>query len=136
MRRVVLAIAVLAAAVAATGDAHAMAQTSFAFGLTGGNIIPYTVTISASGVVRTVGPVSVGRKQLRAKQLATLRRLVLLAHFASLPKTTLCAGVLPDFASTFIRVGTRRVLVHGDCVTRYAGLWLALSRAVALKGMS
>jgi len=43
---------------------------------------------------------------------------------------------LPDVAATFIRVGSRRVLVHGECVARYTRFWLALSKAVQLTGMA
>ena len=137
MRRAVLTIAVLAASAAVIGASAggaSTAQTSFAFGRTGGNIIPYTVTISAAGAVHVTGPADPGKKQVTAKQRAQLILLASQMRFASLPKTTLCAGVLPDVAATFVRVGTHKVLVHGDCVPRYRRMWLALGKAVALTG--
>lgn len=132
MRRIVLLALLAAAVVAAGAPADAAGQTAYAFGRTGGNIRPYTVTISTAGVVRTSGPVSVGLRRLDARQLATLHRLAVTVRFATLPATTLCAGTLPDVGATFVRVGSRRVLVHGDCVPRYARLWGALTRAVRL----
>jgi hypothetical protein len=137
MGRVALTLAVLAAVAASIGasaDGAANAQTSFAFGRTGGNIIPYTVTISAAGAVRVTGPADAGKKQVTARQRAQLILLASQVRFATLPKTTLCAGVLPDVAATFVRVGTHRVLVHGDCVPRYRRMWLALGKAVGLAG--
>ena len=138
MRRLLL-LAALAAAALATGASAGAAvaqQTSYAFGRTGGNIRPYTVTISATGVVRASGPIAVGTKRLKPTQLATLRRLAVKLRFGALPAKTLCTGTLPDVAATFIRVGSRRVLVHGECVARYTRFWLALSKAVQLTGMA
>jgi hypothetical protein len=130
-----LLLAPLAAAVLVAGvPSGGAAGTAYEFGRAGGNILPYTVTISASGVVRASGPVAVGRTRLDASRLAALHRLVLTLRFAALPARTLCTGTLPDAAATFIRVGARRVLVHGGCVPRYTRLWLALDKAVQLSG--
>jgi hypothetical protein len=120
------------AAVVLVPAAAASQQTSFALGRTGGNIRPFTVTIAADGKVSVSGPVQAGRTRLAQTQLATLSKIAADAHFATLPKTTNCAGTLPDVASTFVRVGARTVRVHGACVARYTRLWKALSSAVKL----
>ena len=120
------------AAVALVPTSAASQQTGFALGRTGGNIRPFTVTIAADGKVSVTGPVQAGRTKLTQPQLATLGKIAADAHFATLPKTTNCAGTLPDVASTFVRVGARTVRMHGDCVARYTRLWKALSSAVKL----
>jgi hypothetical protein len=90
------------------------------------------VSIGSDGKVQVSGPVTAGRMKLTGAQLATLDRAASAARFAALPKLTNCPGTLPDIAATFIRVGTRTVRVHGACVTRYAKLFTALTRAVNL----
>ena len=78
------------------------------------------------------GPVQAGRTKLTRAQLAGLTKIASDVRFTTLPKTTNCAGTLPDVASTFVRVGTRTVRVHGECVPRYAKVWRALTAAVQL----
>jgi hypothetical protein len=130
MLRALLAVGLLAAAFAS--GATASQQTGFALGRTGGNIRPFTVAIAADGRVSVSGPVQVGRAKLTRAQLAALARIAADARFTALPKTTNCAGTLPDVASTFVRVGARTVRVHGECVPRYARVWRALTSAVKL----
>lgn len=125
------AAAVALAVVAGAGAATVPAQ-GFAFGRVGGNIIPFTVTISAGGRVRSQGPVRIGRHTLTHAQLVALAAVAARAHFSTLPPTTECPGTLPDVASTFVRVGTRTVRVHGGCVPRYTRVWNALNAAVKL----
>ncbi len=134
MRRAASILALTAVAAAVTASGGGAAGRGFAFGRIGGNIRPYTVTIASGGAVRVSGPVTVGRRQLDATQLAALTRAAAEARFAALPGSTQCAGTLPDVASTFIRVGARRVRVHGSCLPRYNRLWRALGRAVRLSG--
>jgi hypothetical protein len=114
-------------------------QDTFAFGRTGGNIQPYTVTITARGVVTATGPVSLahpGRK-VAAATLRRLERLVQTTRFFSLPTLTLCPGSLPDFASSFltVRAGSRhgRVVVRGTCSRRFATLYKALAAAAGVR---
>lgn len=130
MRR---ALFLCAAGLALAPAAAASQQAGFAFGRSGGNIRPYTVTIAADGRVSVSGPVQVGRTRLTPTQLGTLAKLASLIRFATLPKTTDCAGTLPDVAATFVRVGGRTVHVHGGCVPRYTRLWKALGSAVRLR---
>jgi len=132
MRRLA-AIALAAALLAAVPAAGAASPSlAFAFGRTGGNIIPFTVTIARDGSVHAVGPVKAGRASLSAAQLAGLRKLAASVRFATLPAQTNCPGTLPDIASTFVQVGARTARVHDTCLPRYTKLWAAVSAAVKL----
>ncbi len=130
MRVHVLLAAVLLLALAPA--AGASPQRGFAFGRLGGNIRPYTVSIASDGAVRVSGSATVGRMKLTAAQLVTLNRAVTDARFGAFPPMTNCPSTLPDIAATFIRFGAKTVRVHGNCVTRYAKLFTALSHAVKL----
>jgi len=131
MRRLA-AIALAAASLAAVPAAGAAPAVAVAFGRTGGNIIPFTVTIAGDGSVHAVGPVKAGLTRLSAAPLASLRKLAASIRFATLPAQTNCPRTLPDIASTFVQVGARTVRVHGTCVPRYTKLWAAVSAAVKL----
>jgi hypothetical protein len=104
-------------------------QTGFAFGRVGGNIRPFTVTISTSGVVKATGPAPVRLAKLTKQQLAVLNRVVVETAFPKLAAVTACPNTLPDVAAQFIRVGGRTVRVHGSCLARFDRLWAALTRA-------
>lgn len=104
----------------------------FEFGRTGGNIMPFTVTISAGGRVQASGPVQAGRTTLTKAQLATLVLVASQVRFSALPAATMCTGTLPDVATSFVRVGTHTVRIHGDCVARFTRMWIALGAAVKL----
>jgi hypothetical protein len=125
VRALVVALAVAGFAPAA----DAQPRTGFAFGRIGGNILPYAVTITATGAISARGPVTLGRKQLTQTELDGLRRSATANAFARLPAVTACPGTLPDVAATFIRVGARTVRVHGHCLARYERVWTALTRA-------
>jgi hypothetical protein len=124
---------VVAVAVFAVPAAPAAAATGYAFGREGGNIRPFGVTVTASGAVRVTGPVTVGRTQLTAAQLAAVASAASGARFTALPATTRCPGALPDIASLFVTAGGHNVSVHGGCVTRFARVWNALVAAVELR---
>lgn len=133
------ALALSTTVLALTLGAAAPAQhDTFVFGQVGGNLRPYTVTITTQGVVRSTGPVSLahpGRK-VTAARLRQLERLVRATGFFSLPKLRLCPGTLPDFASAFVTVkaGTRhrRVVVRGTCSPRFEELYTALTAAAGV----
>jgi hypothetical protein len=108
----------------------ALAQTGFAFGRIGGNIMPFSIAIAAGGRVTATGPAPEHRATVSKVQLANLDRAVVDARFRTMPKMTLCPNTLPDIAAQYIRVGGRTVRVHGSCVARFNRLWTALSRAV------
>ncbi len=135
MRRLVLILVSAALALPALGAASP-GPVTYSFGRTGGNIAPFTVTISASGAVSSAGPVTPKRTGVGPAARARLAGLVRTTRFYGLPHTTRCSGALPDFASNFVTIrsaGTARtVLVHGDCSKRFATLYDALSAAVGV----
>jgi hypothetical protein len=128
---VVRLLLVTAAAAAFAGPAAA-ASPGYAFGHAGGNIRPFTVTVSPQGAVRATGPVTVGRTTLTAAQESSLRKTVAAGRLSGLPATTRCTTTLPDIATAWIRVGARTVRVHGACSARFTRVWNALAAAVRL----
>ena len=108
-------------------------QHGFEFGRTGGNIQPFTVTISKTGVVRTAGAAPAHIGVVSKHQLTVLTGIALAVRFAAIPAVTACPKTLPDVAAQFIRVEGRTVRVHGSCLARFNRLWTALNRAVANK---
>lgn len=133
----VLAVAVCAAVPGAVSAGSSAAQASFAFGRTGGNIEPFTITIAKDGSVTATGPVKPLRQELAARALARLGTLASTQHFFSLPRRTNCPGSLPDFAYRMISVRTaaaaRTVLVRGGCRPAFNTLYAALSTAVGTR---
>jgi hypothetical protein len=129
--KVLVAVLLLAAALpSATG---ASTHRGFAFGRTGGNILPFTVSIENDGRVHVSGPVAVMRKRLTRIEVANLNRVVATNGFERLKPMNECPNVLPDIAATFVRVGPLRVEVHGSCLARYQHVYNALARVVRLK---
>jgi hypothetical protein len=126
-------VAVLLLAAALPSAVGASAQRGFAFGRTGGNIIPFTVTIENDGRVHVSGPVVVMRKKLTRIEVANLNRVVATNGFERLRPVNECPNTLPDVAATFVRVGPLRVQVHGSCLARYQHVYNALARAVRLR---
>ena len=102
----------------------------FACGRTGGNIVPLTVTIAATGRVTATGAAPAHTRTVTKAQLAALDRVVLAARFSKLPAVTGCPGTPPDVAAQWIRVGHRTVRVHGTCLAGFNRVWNALARAV------
>jgi len=133
----VAAVAALAAGlVGGTDAATTPAPPVIAFGRSGGNIIPYTVSISPAGHVTPLGT-TVGKRYLTSAAIARLVGLARTVRFFALPRTTSCAGTLPDVAYEWIRVRAggldRTVRVRGGCVTRFETLATALRLAVGLR---
>ena len=139
LRFFVFLLALTVAGLAATAPAGTAsgAQMTFAFGRTGGNIRPFTITIAGDGSVTATGPVQTLKSQLDPRQLAKLARVVNAQRFSALPQKTLCPDALPDVASQFVIVHrgslTRRVLVHGRCSARFTKIYTALTNAVGLR---
>ena len=105
----------------------------FEFGRTGGNIMPFTVTISATGVVRTAGAAPKHVAVVSKHQLTVLTGIAAAVRFTAIPAVTACPNTLPDVAAQLIRVEGRTVRVHGNCLKGFNRLWTALNRAVANK---
>lgn len=127
MRRPACLLAIVAAASACASSAAA--HTPIVFGLGGGNMLPYSVTIQPNGVVRHGGSVRVRRAHLPGRTVRQLRAEVEQAHLRSRQ----CSGVLPDIGSQFVRLGSRTVRVHGTCEPRFTRVWNALAHAVGVR---
>jgi hypothetical protein len=111
-------VAVVALALAFGAQAAQASSTpTLAFGRSGGNIAPFTVTILSAGRVTAHGPVRLARPRLTltADAVHGLVDLAKAEGFFRMPATTTCRGTLPDFASSFVAVGSTRVSVRGSC---------------------
>ncbi len=129
-----LAVAALAVALGAQA-AHASSPRAFAFGRSGGNIAPFTVMISPTGRVTAQGSVRLARPRLTLTQDA-VHGLVDLAKtegFFRMPATTVCRGTLPDFAGSFVTVGSKRVTVRGSCNRRFSELYAVLAAVAGVQ---
>ena len=122
---------VVLAVIAVLSHPAAPAKTGFAYGRTGGSIMPFTVTIATTRAVTDSGAAPAHVETITKARLADLNRIAFVVDFATLPLNTRCKKALPDIAAQFIRVGSRTVRVHGSCVRGFNRLWSALSRAVA-----
>jgi hypothetical protein len=125
--RRLLSLSLLLFAVSACG-ATAAVRVPLVFGVTGGNMVPYRVTIRPNGTVRVSGSFHARRRHLAASSVRRLRRDVRQAHLESRQ----CPGVLPDIGLRFIRAGSRTWTVHGDCEQRFERVWNELAHAVGL----
>ena len=123
-----IALAALALGLAACGSSGTPGASQIEFGVAGGNIAPYSVTISPSGDVRVSGT---RQASVRHVSTATVASLASLAGRGLSSRQ--CPGVLPDIASRFVRAGGRTIRVHGTCEPRFELLWNRLVRAVGLK---
>ena len=123
-----LLLAVVGAAAVAACGASAGSSTPIVFGLTGGNAVPYRVTIQPDGSVRATQGWSV-RKRILPRQVRRLRSEIRNAHLTS----RLCPGFLPDFATNYIRLDGRTVRVHGQCEQRFTRVYDDLLAAVKLR---
>jgi len=108
----------------------ALAQTGFAFGRTGGNIMPFSIAIAANGHVIATGAAPAHTTTISKVRLATLERAAVNAKLQTMPAMTSCPGTLPDIAAQYIRVERRTVRVHGACIARFNRLWAVLNRSV------
>lgn len=102
------------------------------FGLGGGNIVPFQVTIEPTGRVRSSGFMQPTRHRLTIAKVSSLSRLVR-HEFASGLTSRQCPGTNPDVGSDYIRAGGRTVTVHGRCEPRFSRLWQTLAAAVGLR---
>jgi hypothetical protein len=136
--RRILVLAVSIAAVAACGAFAASAQANpmgIEFGVRGGNMVPFQVTIEPTGRVRSTSATSFiwpTRHRLSRAKVASLSALIRHA-FAFGVSSRQCAGTNPDVGSDFIRATGRTVTVHGSCEPRFTKLWEALAQAVDLR---
>lgn len=92
--------------------------------------MPFTVTITAAGGVKTTGAAPKHRSTISKQQLAELNGVALSVRFSTLPVVTACPSTLPDIAAQYIRVSGRTIRVHGGCLKRFNRMWTALTNAV------
>lgn len=128
------ALPAIASVRAAGGHTHLQADASapFVFGRAGGNIRPFTVTITANGQITMNGPVSStgNRPHLSAAAIKGLLKLARAERFFNLPDQIEGARVLPDVASLFITVTsngtTKTVRLHGGHSSAFEQLFAVL----------
>jgi hypothetical protein len=120
---VLLAFAAMLGGCGSTGVAH----TRIVFGITGGNIAPYSVTIQPTGTIEIrASPGVRPRRQLSPAHVRQLTNEIHAAHLSS----RACPGALPDFAGRYVRVGGHTVTVRGSCEPGFRRVWSDLTRAV------
>jgi hypothetical protein len=123
-------------AVLAGGTAKRQSPPTFAFGRTGGNIVPFKVSIGKDGRVTATGPVNVtGTGSPLSLPLRNgLAKLAQAEGFFSMPALISCGGVNPDVAGRFVTVAaggkSRTVTEHGTCKPAFEELYAVLSAAV------
>jgi hypothetical protein len=137
VRRLIL-LAVLSLGLAACGSSGTPAtgpgQTGHPiqveFGVTGGNIVPFTISISPDGKINEQGTLRVGKKHVASATVASLSDAVR----SDLPGLSdrQCKGTLPDVGSRFIKADGKTVTVHGSCEAGFERLWSQLTAAAGL----
>jgi hypothetical protein len=132
MRRTLALAALLIGVCACGSSAAATAPHRIVFGMAGGNMLPFQVTIEPTGRIRSSGPLEPSRRRLSHAKVVSLSRLVR-QRFAAGLKSRLCPGTNPDVGSGFIQAYGRTVRVHGSCEPRFHRLWNTLARAVGLR---
>lgn len=131
VRRIAVLAALAAAASGCGGSSPSTRPTRIAFGVGGGNIAPYHVTIESTGLIRASGSMQPKQHGLSRTEVASLSRLVR-DEFGTGLKSRQCPGTNPDVASDFIHAYDRTVRVHGTCEPRFQRLWNTLAQAVGL----
>jgi hypothetical protein len=126
--RAAVLLAVVLALAACGASAAGPGPTPIAFGITGGNLAPYRVTIQPNGSVRVRGSQRMARRRIAPAQVRRLRREIARAGLES----RRCPGSLPDVAAQYIRSDGRTITVHGSCEPRFQRVWNELVRAVGI----
>jgi hypothetical protein len=132
MRRIIVTAALLIAVCACGSSAASTTPHRIVFGIAGGNMVPFQVTIEPTGRVGSSGPLEPKRRQLSHAKVVSLSRLVRMDFDAGL-KSRLCPGTNPDVGSHFVQAYGRAVRVHGSCEPRFLRLWDTLAQAVGLR---
>jgi hypothetical protein len=124
-------LAVLSLGLAACGSSGAPKPahgTQIEFGIKGGNIAPFDITVSPAGKITELGSLRITKRHLPRATEASLASAVQ-SGFAGLSSRR-CKGTLPDVGSRFIRAEGKTVTVHGSCETGFEQLWSKLVSAV------
>jgi 3-oxoacyl-(acyl-carrier-protein) synthase len=117
-------LAVFTAAFAACGGSAAVTRAPIVFGITGGNIAPYRVSIQPDGTVR-----GAAHRQIPSARVRRLQQEIEQAHLTS----RRCNGTLADVASQYISVSGRTVTVHGACEPSFERVWHDLAQAAGVR---
>jgi len=121
-------------AVLAGGSGKGQSSPTFAFGRTGGNIVPAKITIGKDGRVASTGSAHATLTQASGALRNGLGKLAAAEGFFSMQAVFQCPGVNPDVASRFVTVTaggkTRTVTVHGTCKASFEELYAVLSASV------
>lgn len=126
-------------AVLAHGSARQAQPPTFAFGRAGGNIVPFKVTIGATGRVTASGPVHVttGASALSLPLRNGLAKLAQAEGFWTMSTSLSCGRVLPDVAGRFVTVTvggkTRTVTERGTCYAAFEELYAVISATVGVR---
>jgi hypothetical protein len=132
VRRIIVLAALLGGVCACGQSAASTTPHRIVFGVGGGNMVTYQVTIEPTGRIRSSGPLRPRVRRLSHAKVVSLSRLVR-TDFAAGLKSRLCPGTNPDIGSHFIQAYGRTVRVHGSCEPRFQRLWDTLARAVGLR---
>jgi hypothetical protein len=127
-----MCFAVVLVAGAQAAGSRAPQGPPFAFG---GSAVhgPYIVTVATDGSVRVTGSAGlmrIGVTRLDSARIAALNRLALNVRFATLPAVTHCS--VTSKATSWVRIGAKKVTVYGTCLSGYQRLLRALRAAVRL----
>ena len=127
VRKVLLLAVTGVLAITACGASAATRSRPIKFGLTGGNIAGYSVSIKPRGQVTIKRTQGVRHRKIAAKRVRRLGQEISGADFA---KSRICAGSLPDMATEYIRLGTQTYRLRGRCEPRFQRVWRDLTHAV------
>ncbi|HEY3549779.1 MAG TPA: hypothetical protein VGK69_01820 [Gaiellaceae bacterium] len=125
MRAVLLLAVAGVAAFTACGAGSATRPRPIQFGVRGGNIVGYTISIGPNGKVTS--PFGRGHGRIPERLVRQLGREIQQAHLA---ESRICAGSLPDIAARYIRLGSSTFRLRGSCDSRFERVWSDLLRAV------
>lgn len=131
VRRIAVLATLLAGLSACAASSPPTSPTRISFGISGGNIAPYKVTIEPRGLILASSSLRPRQHRLSRSEVASLSRLVR-KEFANGVQSRQCRGANPDIASDFIRAYGRTVTVHGGCEPRFQQLRNTLAQAVGL----
>ena len=115
------------------GSSSKAAAPTFSFGRTGGNIIPFKVTIGRDGHVAATGPVQATQPTASLPLRNGLAKLAKAEGFFTMALNLTCGPTHPDVASRFVTVTaygkTRTVLASGTCNAAFEELYAVLAAA-------
>jgi len=132
-------LAVLAVGLAACGGSGgSKSSLKMTFGLSGGTMMPYSITIAPNRAVTAQGNPPFGKPAGNEDVLVILTSATeaelsgLVQNGVAKLRSEQCPGTSPDESSMFITALGRTVTVRGGCEPGFTTLWGKLARAVGL----